>query len=102
MCLSLSLTKSSEQDELHPECKRPLLLIDRPGTREDKPSSHKSFPTKNNHFSDFSGRLHLAEASAVPECDDDGGGLGTGGDQGDDEEEDEEGDEGVTSAVALP
>lgn len=38
----------------------------------------------------------------LPECDDDGWGLGTGGDEGDDEEEDEERDEGVAGAVALP
>lgn len=37
-----------------------------------------------------------------PECDDDGRGLGTGGDEGDDEEEDQEGDECVARAVALP
>lgn len=38
----------------------------------------------------------------LPECNDDGRGLGTGSDEGDDEEEDEEGDERVAGAVALP
>lgn len=38
----------------------------------------------------------------LPERDDDGGGLGAGGDERDDEEEDEEGDEGAAGAVALP
>jgi len=38
----------------------------------------------------------------LPESDDDGGGLGAGGDEGDDEEEDEEGDEGVAGSVTLP
>lgn len=38
----------------------------------------------------------------LPECDDDGGGLGTGGDERHDEEEDEERDEGVAGAVTLP
>lgn len=42
------------------------------------------------------------DCSFIPECDDDGGGLGTGGDECDDEKEDEEGDEGAAGAVALP
>lgn len=37
-----------------------------------------------------------------PECDDDGRGLGTGGDKSNDKEEDEERDESVAGAVALP
>lgn len=38
----------------------------------------------------------------LPECDDDGGRLGTGGDEGDNEEKDEERDECVAGAVTLP
>lgn len=37
----------------------------------------------------------------LPECDNDGGGLGTGGDEGDNEEKDEERDECVAGAVTL-
>lgn len=47
-------------------------------------------------------KYHLGDYSFIPEGDDDGGGLGTGGDECDDEKEDEEGDEGAAGAVALP
>lgn len=39
---------------------------------------------------------------SLPECDDDGRGLGTGGDKSDDEEEDEERYECVAGAVTFP
>ena len=40
--------------------------------------------------------------SSLPECDDDGRRLGTGGDESDNEEEDAEMDERVASAVTFP
>ncbi|KAG7225078.1 hypothetical protein INR49_014534 [Caranx melampygus] len=45
---------------------------------------------------------HAGGVNHSTECDNDGGGLGTGGDERDDEEEDEERDEGVAGAVAFP
>lgn len=41
-------------------------------------------------------------SGSLPESDNDGRGLGTGGDEGHNEEEDEERDERVAGAVALP
>lgn len=46
--------------------------------------------------------LPLLFHAAIPEGDDDGGGLGARCDERDDEQEDEEGDEGAAGAVALP
>lgn len=69
--------------------------------------SSTDLTSDTKHVNDTHVLTRLGETKAgrehqLPECDDDGGGLGTGGDEGDDEEEDEERDEGVAGAVALP
>lgn len=95
------LTKRSEQDELHPESKGSLLLIDRPERRQTARSC-KRFSILSIISRAKRGQWLCDVGSPLPECDDDGWGLGAGRDEGDDEEEDEKGDEGVAGAITLP
>lgn len=68
--------------------------------REDKQRVHVRDSQFSQSFQEL--REDSDVGSPLPECDNDGWGLGTGRDEGDDEEEDEKGDEGVAGAITLP